>query len=71
MVSGSIKKIVSAIVLGGNCPGDNCPRWQLSGGKLPRWQLSRGNCPGGNCPGGNCPGGIVLNRDGKEDNSLL
>ena len=40
------------IVLGGNCPG-----WELS-----RWELSwvgivlGGNCPGANCPGANCPG---------------
>ena len=34
-----------AIVLCGNCPGGNCPRWQLSGG----------NCLGCNCPWGNCP----------------
>ena len=27
--------------LRGNCPGDNCPRWELSVG---------GDCPGGNCP---------------------
>ena len=42
-LSGGI--VQGAIDLGGNWPGDNCPRWQLSGGNCPRWQLSRGNCP--------------------------
>jgi hypothetical protein len=51
------------IVLGGNCSGDNCPRWQLSqvaivaGSNFPGWQLSRvAIVLGGNCPGGNFPG---------------
>ena len=39
-LSGGI--VQRAIVLGGNWPGDNCPRWQLSGGNCPRWQLSGG-----------------------------
>ena len=32
----------SAIVLGGDCPGGVCPRWELASGLLLKGQLSGG-----------------------------
>ena len=46
------------LMMGGNCPGGNCPRWELSamgivrdGWEFPRWELSAmGIVLDGNCP---------------------
>ena len=41
-----------AIVLGGNCPGANCPRWQLSGGNFlgEDWPRTEQDNPPGELP---------------------
>ena len=41
------------LMMGGNCPGGNCPRWVgiVRDGNCPRWELSAmGIVLDGNCP---------------------
>ena len=64
----------NTIVLGENCPGGNCPRWELSGEQLfeveivPGAIILGGNCPGNVVQGGsNCQGAIVQESVFRED----
>ena len=56
------------MVLGGSCPGGNCPRGSYPMGVMVLWgscprdrspqgSFPRGSCPRGSCPRGSCPRG--------------